>query len=62
MKVDTKLRPLTVAPSKTNEAHDYWYCSMTPMQRFEMMNRFNDVEGDKNKLTACLNYIEDYIL
>ena len=62
MKTDTKLRPLTVAPSKTNEAHDYWYCSMTPMQRFEMMNKFNDVEGDKNKLTACLNCIEDYIL
>ena len=62
MKADTKLRPLTVAPSKTNEAHDYWYCSMTPMQRFEMMNKFNDVEGDKNKLTACLNCIEDYIL
>ena len=62
MKADTKLRPLTVAPSKTNEAHDYWYCSMTPIQRFEIMNKFNDVEGDKNKLTACLNYIEDYIL
>ena len=44
MKADTKLRPLTVAPSKTNEARDYWYCSMTPMQRFEMMNKFKDVK------------------
>ena len=61
MKADTKLRPLTVAPSKTNEAHDYWYTSMTPMQRFEIMNKFMDVEGN-NKLTACLNYIEDYVL
>ena len=62
MKADTKLRPLTVAPSKTNEAHDHWYNSMTPMQRFEMMNKFMDVKGNNNKLTACLNYIEDYVL
>ena len=62
MKADTKLRPLTVAPSKTNEAHDYWYASMTPIQRFEMMNKFKDVKGNNNKLTACLNYIEDYVL
>ena len=62
MKADTKLRPLTVAPSKTNEAHYYWYASMTPMQRFEIMNKFMDVKGNNNKLTACLNYIEDYVL
>ena len=35
---------------------------MTPMQRFEIMNKFMDVKGNKNKLTACLNYIEDYVL
>ena len=62
MKADTKIRALTIEPSKTNEAHDHWYCSMTPMQRFELSSKFADVKNNNDKLTACLNYIEDYVL
>ena len=62
MKADTKLRPLTVEGSKTNKANEMWYSEMTPMQRFDIMNKFKDVKGNNNKLTACLNYIEDNLL
>lgn len=61
MKADTKLRPLTVEDSKTNQAHDMWYSEMTPMQRYEVSAMFSELPVNQ-RLTASLNYIEDNLL
>ena len=61
MKADTKLRPLTIEDSKTNQAHEMWYSEMTPAKRYEISSMFSDLPINK-RLTASLNYIEDNLL
>lgn len=56
---DTSVRPLTIAKSKTNIAHNIWYNKLTPMQRFDVGQNVDESLSGLNKLNACLNYIED---
>lgn len=58
MKIDTKIRPLTVNPSNTNKAWQIFQ-DMTPMERFEMSQKFSSVSDINKRQTAILNHIED---
>lgn len=58
MKADTKVRPLTVEGSKTNKAWDV-FCSMSPIERYSMSQKFQDVANINKRQTAIVNYIED---
>ena len=58
MKVDIKVRPLTIADSKTNKAWDI-YSNLAPMEKLELANKFDSVKSLTQKQTASVNYIED---
>ncbi len=54
-------RPLTIEASKTNDAHAIWYQLLTPSERYDVMQIIDLSVSGKDKLNACLNYIEDNI-
>jgi hypothetical protein len=58
MKVDTKIRPLTVNSSNTNKAWEI-YQGMTPMEKFEMSQKFSSISDINKRQTAIVNHIED---
>lgn len=58
MKADTKIRPLTVKDSNTNKAWQIFQ-SMSPMEKFEMSQKFADISDINKRQTAIVNYIED---
>ena len=58
MNIDTKVRPLTVEDSKTNKAWEIFQ-SMTPIEKFEMSQKFDSVSDIKKRQTAIVNHIED---
>ncbi|ARR10537.1 MULTISPECIES: hypothetical protein [Vibrio harveyi group] len=58
---DCTVRPMTVEPSKTNQAHNVWYQQLTPVQRLEVMENVDASLTAEKKLNACLNYIEDHL-
>lgn len=61
MKADTKLRPITFGPSKTNEANEIFY-NLTLDQKCELLEKFSDVSAKGfKKERAIVNYIEDNI-
>ena len=60
MKADTKVRPLTIEDSKTNHAWDI-FTSMSPLEKYSMSQKFQDVANINKRQTAIVNYIEDNI-
>ena len=58
MNADTKVRPLTVEDSKTNQACDI-FTSMSPDEKYSMSQKFQNVENINKRQTAIVNYIED---